>query len=186
MSPKALGLLFAVATAVFWGLYGPALGKSRIPGQTPFKPYVFIGIAYLVWGCLGGAIAVQLSGDGFSFPAKAGWWGFIAGSLGAFGALTLTYAMYQAKDASLVMPVVFGGATSVAAITGLVIQAQHGKMHIDPRQLIGFLLVVVGVVLIQKYSAHGPAPAPAKPAAATHATESGGPEGKAEVATENS
>lgn len=164
MSPRMLGLLFAIATAIFWGLYGPALGKSRIPGQTPFKPYVFIGIAYLIWGCLGGAIAVQLSGDGFSFPAKAGWWGFIAGSLGAFGALTLTYAMYSAKDASLVMPVVFGGATSVAAITGMVIQARAGNLHIDPRQIIGFLLVVVGVVLIQRYADHGTPPAkPATP-----------------------
>ena len=171
MSPKVIGLLFAVATAVFWGLYGPALGKSRIPGETPFKPYVFIGIAYLIWGCLGGAVAVQLSGDGFSFPPKAGLWGFIAGSLGAFGALTLTYAMYQAKDASLVMPVVFGGATSVAAITGLVLQAQAGKMHIDNRQIIGFIFVVVGVVLIQKYSAHGPAPAKPMPAPATEAGE---------------
>lgn len=161
MNPRTLGLLFAIATAIFWGLYGPALGKSRIPGQTPFKPYVFIGIAYLIWGCLGGAVAVQLSGDGFSFPAKAGWWGFIAGSLGAFGALTLTYAMYQAKDASLVMPVVFGGATSVAAITGLVMQGSHA--HIDIRQMIGFVLVVIGVVLIQMFSAHGPVPAKAAP-----------------------
>lgn len=169
MTPKTIGLLFAVATAVFWGLYGPALGKARIPGETPFKPYVFIGIAYLIWGCLGGAAAIQVSGDGFAFPAKVGLWGFIAGSLGAFGALTLTYAMFQAKDASLVMPVVFGGATSVSAITGLVLQAQAGKMHIDPKQIIGFVLVIAGVVLIQKYSSHGPAPA--KPAAAAEAHE---------------
>ena len=168
MNPRTLGLLFAIATAVFWGLYGPALGKSRIPGQTPFKPYVFIGIAYLIWGCLGGAIAVQLSGDGFSVPAKAGWWGFIAGSLGAFGALTLTYAMYQAKDASLVMPVVFGGATSVAAITGLVMS--KGEAHINPLQILGFVLVVVGVILIQKYAVHGPAPAKPGAAPATHAS----------------
>ena len=159
MSPKAIGILFAVATAIFWGLYGPALQKSRIDGQTPFKPFIFIGIAYLVWGCLGGAVAVQVTGSGFSFPAKAAWWGFIAGSLGAFGALTLTYAMFRAKDASLVMPVVFGGATAVAAITGLILQARAGNLHVDYRQIIGFLLVIVGVVLIQKYSAHGPAPA---------------------------
>ncbi|TWT51969.1 hypothetical protein KOR42_32520 [Thalassoglobus neptunius] len=161
MNPRTVGLLFAIATAVFWGLYGPALGKSRIVGQTPFKPYIFIGVAYLIWGCLGGAIAVQMSGDGFAFPAKAGWWGFIAGTLGAFGALTLTFAMYKSHDASLVMPVVFGGATSVAAITGLLMQAQAGKMHLDVRQVLGFVLVVVGVVLIQRYSAHGPAPKPA-------------------------
>ncbi len=169
LTPRTLGLLFAIATAVFWGLYAPALGKARIDGQTPFKPYVFIGIAYLVWGCLGGAIAIQLSGDGFSYPGSTGWWGFIAGSLGAFGALTLTYAMYQAKDASLVMPVVFGGATCIAAITGLVIQAQKGSFHLDIRQVIGFVLVVAGVVLIQKYSSHGPPPKKPTAEAESHA-----------------
>lgn len=170
MNPRTVGLLFAIATAVFWGLYGPALGKSRMQGETPFKPYIFIGFAYLIWGCLGGAIAVLMSGDGFHFSSKAGWWGFIAGTLGAFGALTLTFAMFKAKDASLVMPVVFGGATAVAAITGLVLQAQAGTFHLDYRQVLGFLLVICGVVLIQKYSDHGaPASKPAAHAVDSHA-----------------
>ena len=160
MSPRALGLVFAIATAVFWGLYGPALQESRIKGETPFKPFIFIGIAYLVWGCLGGGMAIPIMGDSFTFQPKTMSWGFIAGSLGAFGALTLTYAMYSAKDASLVMPVVFGGATTVAVLTSLVLQARQGSIHLDPKQLAGFIMVVIGVVLIQKYAAHGPAPGP--------------------------
>ena len=153
-----VGLLFAIATAFFWGLYGPALGKARTPGETPFKPYVFIGLAYLIWGMLGGIVAVKAGGDTLTFKPAAINWGFIAGSLGAFGALTLTFAMFKAKDASLVMPIVFGGATSVAAITGVVMQ--KGEHHLDPRQIAGFVMVVVGVVLIQMYAAHGPAPSP--------------------------
>lgn len=158
MTPRTIGILFAIATAIFWGLYGPALGKARTPGETPFKPYVFIGLAYLIWGMLGGIIAVKATGESLSFKPEAINWGFIAGSLGAFGALTLTFAMFKARDASLVMPVVFGGATSVAVITGLVLQARAGQFHFVWQQAVGFLLVVVGVILLQYYAPHGPAP----------------------------
>ncbi|SFJ19995.1 EamA family transporter [Planctomicrobium piriforme] len=157
---KLLGLIFAIATAIFWGLYGPSLGKARTPGESPFKPYIFIGLAYLIWGMIGGIVAVKVSGGNFSFKPEAVKWGFIAGTLGAFGALTLTMAMFEAKDARLVMPVVFGGATAVSAIVGTLMARQY---HIPPAQLVGFVLVIVGVVLIQRNAVHGPAPT--KPAA---------------------
>lgn len=166
---KLIGLAFAVATAIFWGLYGPSLGKARTPGDSPFKPYIFIGLAYLIWGMVGGALAVKATGGTFSFTPQAIRWGFIAGSLGAFGALTLTYAMFEAKDARLVMPVVFGGATAVSALVGTLMAKEH---HVPPAQLVGFVLVIVGVVLIQAYGAHGPAPAkkPAPTGPESHAS----------------
>jgi drug/metabolite transporter (DMT)-like permease len=158
---KLLGLLFAIATALFWGLYGPALGKARPvtdPNPSPFKPFIFIGLAYLVWGVVGGFAGVKATGGSFTFRPEAISWGFIAGSLGAFGALTLTYAMFEAKDARLVMPVVFGGATAVSAIAATILSRQH---HVPPAQMVGFALVIVGVILIQMFGSH---PAPAKPA----------------------
>lgn len=164
-----LGLMFAIATALFWGLYGPALGKARTPGESPFKPYIFIGLAYLIWGMVGGIVAVKASGGDFHFTRSAVIWGFIAGSLGAFGALTLTKAMFEAKDAALVMPVVFGGATMVSATVGILLQFQRGQVHVPPLQILGFLLVIVGVILVQRFAAHGPAPAP-KPQPETHAS----------------
>lgn len=172
MTDKQIGVLFAIATAVFWGLYGPSLGKARTPGETPFKPYIFIGMAYLVWGIVGGAIAVKASGGNFKFTPEAIKWGAIAGSLGAFGALTLTYAMFSAKDARLVMPVVFGGATAVSAIVGTMMAKGH---HTPPAQILGFILVIVGVVLIQMNAVHGPAPGP-KPAATSGTPASSTPD----------
>ena len=160
------GLMFATGTALFWGLYGPTLAKSRVvgpggapaPGETPFKVYIFIGLAYLLWGIIGGAIANKAYGGNFSFKPNMIGWGFAAGSLGAFGALCLTFAMFRAgvQNAGLVMPVVFGGATSVAVFTSLIIQARSGSLHIDYRQVIGFVMVVVGIVLMQAFSSHGP------------------------------
>lgn len=173
MSPRLIGLIFAIATALFWGLYGPALLKARTPGETPFKPFIFIGLAYLIWGVLGGVVAVKASGGTLSFRPEAVRWGFIAGSLGAFGALTLTYAMFQAKDARLVMPVVFGGATAVAVLVGILTQSSH---HVDPKAILGYLFVIAGVVLIQMFGAHAAPPGKAPSTGTEHSATTAPPD----------
>lgn len=182
MSERGLAITFALATACFWGMYGPALGFARTGkpiadgGWSAYKPYVFIGLAYLVWGCLGGMVAMKAFGDSFSFSGSqtpAAKWGFIAGSLGAFGALTLTFAMMNAKgNAGLVMPIVFGGAVSVTAITSLILL--RGAAHTSPMLWIGMLLVACGIVLVAKNTPHGP-PGGKKPAAAATQAEADSP-----------
>ena len=162
-------VLFAVGTAFFWGTYGPALSKSRGP-WSPFKPYMFIGVAYLAWGVIGGMLAMKAFGDEFTFTgpaAPAAKWGFLAGSLGAFGALCLTAAVFYAVKnkvggAALVMPIVFGGATMVNAFTELVLMKD--RPAINPLLWVGMLLVTAGIIVVRLYT---PAPhAPAKPAPA--------------------
>ena len=56
MKGVLIPVLFALSTALCWALYGPTLAKSRslIGEWSPFKPYVFIGVAYLVWAIGGG------------------------------------------------------------------------------------------------------------------------------------
>ena len=163
MSARNLAIIFALATAFFWGVYGPALGKARTPrppaegGWSAYKPYVFIGVAYLVWGCLGGMAAMKVFGDSFSFTGTqqpAAKRGFIAGSLGAFGALTLTFAMMKARgNAGLVMPIVFGGAVTVTAITNLIMLRGHATT--SPMLWLGMLLVAAGIVMVARFTPHG-------------------------------
>ena len=167
MTARNLAIMFALVTAFFWGLYGPALGNARSqakPGQdgywSAYKPYVFIGLAYLVWGCIGGVAAMSYFGDSFSFGGSqlpAGKWGFIAGSLGAFGALSLTFAVMNAGKAqagpALVMPIVFGGAVTVTALTSLVVL--RGHVTASPLLWVGMVLVAAGIVLVAKYTPHG-------------------------------
>ena len=107
-------IIFAMGTALFWGIYGPTLGKARSPigAYSGFKPYLGIGLAYLVIAIIGGSIVMSMKGDNFSFKGDQ-WpslqWGFLAGCLGAFGALCLTSALVISKgDSRLVMPIVFG------------------------------------------------------------------------------
>ncbi len=167
MNPKTLAILCAVATAVFWGLYGPSVSNARSSAKPPewssFKPFLFIGLAYLVWGCIGGAAAMQSFGDSFSFSGNhsaAAKWGFIGGSMGAFGALTLTFALFISKgNFGLVMPIVFGGAVTVTAFVNI---AQK-KASDSPLLWVGMVLVLSGIVLVSMYShaSHGPAHPPA-------------------------
>lgn len=169
MKPMLVPILFALGTALFWGMYGPTIGNAQVKlpppdGWSPFKPYVFIGVAYLVIAIVGGLIAMQFKGDTFSYsgehftPAK---WGFLAGCLGAGGALCLTTAMMLSKgNAALVMPIVFGGAVSVTALYSA--WKLSGHVEISPMLWVGMALVVIGVVIVARNTPHGHAPKPAE------------------------
>ena len=188
MNKMLIPILFAVGTALFWGCYGPTIGNAQTPrvdgrplmppdGWSPFKPYVFIGVAYLVIGIAGGLVMMKVKGDSFSYsgdhfaPAK---WGFLAGTLGALGALCLTSAMMISRgNALLVMPIVFGGAVSVTALVSAWMLRGHAT--INPILWVGMLLVVVGVVIVATNTPHGhgaPKASPASESAAPHASES--------------
>ena len=182
MNKMLIPILFAIGTAIFWGCYGPTIGNAQAPKTpgspplwSPFKPYVFIGIAYLVIAIIGGLIMMKVKGDSFSFsgqhfaPAK---WGFLAGCLGAFGALCLTSAMMISKgNALLVMPIVFGGAVSMTALVS-VLRLPSGTT-INPLLWIGMALTVVGVVIVAMNTPHGHPPAKTP---ATTAIDSDGPD----------
>ena len=160
----ALPFLFALVTAVAWGLYGPTLGQARLAdaAASPFKPYLGIGIAYLVVAIVGGAVGMWLRGDTFSFAPIAGSslaWGFAAGLLGALGAFGLTMAMFTggARIPHAVMPVVFGGAVTITAISTLFLSG--GRLRGGPMLWVGIAGVLLSVLLITTNTPHAPPPA---------------------------
>ena len=182
MNKMLIPILFAIGTAIFWGCYGPTIGNAQSPrvdgrpllppeGWTPFKPYVFIGIAYLVIAIIGGLAMMKVRGDSFSYTGThfaTAKWGFLAGCLGAAGALCLTTAMMTSKgNALLVMPIVFGGAVSVTAIVSVL--RLHEGQTISPLLWVGMVLTVIGVITVAMNTPHGHAPPTAKPGAADHA-----------------
>lgn len=159
--------LFAIGcaclVALFWGMYGPTLSNARSPAREwgPFKPYIFIGVAYLVIAIIGGSIMMKfVFNDNFDFTgqyAPAMKWGFLAGCLGALGALALTFALTRAGGKpAYVMPIVFGGAVTVNAIASYFI---HRGAEINPLMWVGMLLVAVGICLTAAFTPHGHGPA---------------------------
>jgi drug/metabolite transporter (DMT)-like permease len=173
MKALTLPILFALGTALCWGCYGPVIGKARHPDKlySAFKPYVGIGMAYLVIAIFGGLVMMKLNGDSFSFTAEghsqAGIWGFLGGTLGAFGALCLTSAMLSFEGPpkpQLVMPIVFGGAVSITAIIS-VIQTRHDSTT-SPWLWVGMAGVVVSIILVAYNTPHAHPKKPAAQAAA--------------------
>jgi len=166
-------VLFAILTAIFWGMYGPALGNARSEAGSSFKPYVALGFAYLIWGIVGGFGGMQVRGDDYSFSGIGALWGFIAGTLGAWGALTLTFAMFTGGGAMphVVMPIVLGGAVTVPAIVSVMtVKSAHAP---SPLLWIGIVIIGVGIVLVAGNTPHA---APPKKKAASEQPESADPE----------
>lgn len=169
-------VIFALATAVCWGMYGPALGISRGALKSPFKPYVAIGIAYLIWGVGGGVLGMLYKGDSFAFSGTGIRWGFIAGSLGAWGAFTLTLAMFSGDRPlpHIVMPIVFGGAVSVSALVAVF--SLDKAVKVNPLLYVGVVGMFVCIILVASNTPHA---APHKPPAQPDA-----PHGDSKTATE--
>lgn len=156
-------VIFAVLTAVFWGTYGPVLAESRTFLKSPFKPYVAIGLAYLLWGVGGGIIGMLYKGDNFSFTGPGALWGLAAGSLGAFGAFTLTLAMFSGGKPYVVMPIVFGGAVTVSALVS--VWKESGHVQVNPLLWLGVVGIVVCAAMVAYFTPHAAPPsAPAKAA----------------------
>lgn len=163
-------ILFALLTGLFWGTYGPTLAQARFFEKSAFKPYVMIGIAYLVWAILGGLIGMAYTrkpGDAFlSFSNEGMLWGFAAGSLGAFGALTLTLAMFTGgtNNPEIVIPIVFGTAVSVSAIVAVLTASK--TTEINPMLYVGIVGMAVCIVVVAYFTPHAHPPKPATQPAA--------------------
>lgn len=158
-------VLFALLTGLFWGMYGPTLGQARSYLHSPFKPYVAIGAAYLVWGVIGGLVGMVLRQEQFNFSGMGVGWGFIAGSLGAFGAFSLTLAMFTGGAAmpQVVMPLVFGGAVTVSALVSVF--TVRSETPASPWLWVGVVGIGLSILLVAYNTPH--AHPPKKPAVAT-------------------
>lgn len=167
MKSLPMPIVFALLTGLFWGTYGPVLAQARFFEKSAFKPYVMIGIAYLVWGIIGGLAGMaytQKPGEAFfNFKMEGVFWGFAAGTLGAWGALTLTMAMFTGGTAmpQVVMPIVFGTAVTVSAITSVLTT----KAETNPMLWVGIAGMAICIVVVAYYTphAHPPKPAAAPP-----------------------
>lgn len=145
-----LAFCMALATGLFWGCYGPALALSRASLGSPFKPYVAIGVAYLVWAIVGGLIGMKWRGESFSLSGPGALWGFIAGTLGAWGALGLTSAMASGggKIPHVIMAMVFGGAVTIAGLIGW----WQSRSTAHPTLWAGMILIITGVIIVAYFT----------------------------------
>jgi hypothetical protein len=173
---------FAICTAIFWGTYGPLLQKGHhFMGSGRLRPFICVGIAYLLVAIIGPIIVMYLTGMEMQTEKGKGlahgWttsgviWSIFAGGVGALGAFTLIMAINYGGPRSplYVMPIVFGCAPVVSTFTSMYFNKTLGQ--ISPFFAAGLILTAAGAVTIlvtaprPKPATHGAKPAITKPLA---------------------
>jgi hypothetical protein len=96
-----------------------------------------------------------------------GLWGLAAGTLGAWGAWTLTLAMFSGGRPYVVMPIVFGGAVTVSALFSAWKESEHVRVH--PMLWAGIVGILICTVVVAYYTPHAAPPGKVKAMADTAA-----------------
>ena len=170
--------VFAVATALFWGTYGPLLQKGHhFMESGRLRPFICVGIAYLLVAIVGPIIVMYLTGMEMDTEKGKGlfhgWtvngivWSILAGGVGALGAFTLIMAInYGGKTSPIyVMPIVFGCAPVVSTFVSMYFNKTLSQ--ISPFFAAGLILVAAGAITILVTA---PRPKPATHGAKSAAT----------------
>ncbi len=192
-----------MATAVFWGVYGPFLqwGHGAMESGR-MRPFICVGIAYVVVAVVGPILVISVfgmeKGNGlFSGWTMAGiWWSFVAGVVGALGALGMLLAFNFGGKPHYVPPLIFGLAPVVNAAFTLAMNSQLREQL--AANLVrssffgaGLLMVAVGAVTVLVAAPKGgppkAAPAPVAPVKASESeTEHAAQDNAGESSSESS
>lgn len=163
-----LAAMFAVATAGFWGTYGPLLQKGHhFMESGRLRPFICVGIAYLLVAIVGPIVVMYVTGMEKGEGLFHGWtmrgivWSIFAGGVGALGAFTLIMAInYGGRTSPIyVMPIVFGCAPVVSTFTSMYFNKTLSQ--ISPFFAAGLILAAAGAITIL-VTAPKPGASPAK------------------------
>jgi hypothetical protein len=193
--------VFALCTALFWGVYGPLLQKGHqyMGTEGRMRPFICVGIAYLLVAIVAPIVVMYTMGIDRGEGLFHGWtvsgiaWSILAGSVGALGAFTLLMAIGAGGPPSTIyiMPIVFGCAPVVSTLTSMYFNNTFNK--ISPFFAAGLILVAAGAITIlitaPRQKPHSPghaakaAPAQSAPAKSSPFTESNPAETSPDVDT---
>jgi hypothetical protein len=178
-----------LATAIFWGVYGPFLqwGHGAMESGR-MRPFICVGIAYVVVAVVGPILVISVfgmeKGEGLmaGWTMKGIWWSFVAGVVGALGALGMLLAFNFGGKPHYVPPLIFGLAPVVNAFFTISMNAQLREQlaqNIVRSSFFGagLLMVAVGAVTVLVAAPKGGPPKPAPtPEVTAPAAESSGEE----------
>jgi hypothetical protein len=144
---RLLGVpLSILTTAVCWGTYGVVLRwGAQDMGESRLRSFVCVGLAYFVIAVVVPFLMMKTTTEKGSWSFTGVIWSFIAGVLGALGALGIVLALTSGGSPLFVMPLVFGGAPVINTFTTMVM-TRNFKMN--PVFLAGLILVVAGAVCV--------------------------------------
>ena len=153
-------LVFVVLTFCCWGVYGPVLhlGQEALgdgPKQlSSLRPFMCVGIAYFLIAVVFPLFVLQTKGESGSWSAGGIIWSFIAGLVGAIGALGIVLAFKFGGKPVYVMPLVFGLAPVVNTFVTMTMAGTFKQAK--PIFFVGIVLAALGAAGVLRYK-------PAKP-----------------------
>ncbi len=124
-----------------------------------YKAFLVVGIAYFLVAVLAPLILLKMSGSDLN--VRPGFkWSFIAGVVGALGALGVLLAFGKGGPPSAVMSIIFAGAPVVNAVVALSMHPPAGGLGALRWQFFaGIVLAAVGGCLVTMYKDPKPAKA---------------------------
>lgn len=151
-------LPFVAMTFVSWGVYGPLLheGKHAME-ESSLRPFVGVGIAYFIIAVIVPVLMLR-KGEKGHWSVGGTLLSFLAGSVGALGALGVILALTAGGKPVFVMPVVFGFAPVVNTLVTSYLSKTFDQ--INPKFLAGMLAVALGAVGVLVFKPATPAPKP--------------------------
>lgn len=162
-------LPFVAMTFLSWGVYGPLLHEGKhAMNESSLRPFVGVGIAYFIIAVIVPIIMLR-KGEKGHWSVGGTLLSFLAGSVGALGALGVILALTAGGKPIFVMPVVFGFAPVVNTLVTSYLSKTFDQ--INPKFLAGMLAVALGAVGVLIYKPVAPSAKPhSEPAAATSVT----------------
>ena len=151
-------LAFVFITFICWGVYGPVLHHGQegmgIPGQrSSLRPFVCVGIAYFLIAVLYPVVVLVTKGESGHWTTFGFVWSFVAGAVGAVGALGIILAFKLGGKPVYVMPLVFGLAPVVnTVVTGLMSRTIKQASLLF---YIGVVIVAVGAAGVMYFKPSG-------------------------------
>ena len=148
-----LWYFFVIGAFVSWGMYGPAMHNGTVAlGKSPMRALLCVGGAYFLLAVLVPLLVLYFQPEAGQFTAKGISWATFGGALGAAGAICAIFALrYQGTPQAplIVMPLVFGGAPVVNAITSAIQHPPQKWPH--PALWVGLAMVALGAYLILRF-----------------------------------
>ena len=141
-------LLFVLMTFCCWGIYGPVLHigqaeMSGVPGKlSSLRPFICVGVAYFLIAVAFPLVVLRTKGEQGNWTMGGAILSFVAGAVGAIGALGIILAFkFQGKPV-YVMPLVFGLAPIVNTLVTMIMARTYKQA--SALFYLGIIIVALG------------------------------------------